>query len=56
MQCGAKCFFVTIDVAGVEETKTVFARTPITARKTIRKTYGEAAVIKSVQKNNFRSG
>src|SRR5699024_1459900 len=49
MQCGAKCFYVTINVAGVEKTKTVFARTPITARKTIRKTYGETAVIKSVQ-------
>lgn len=49
MQCGAKCFYVTISVAGVEKTKTVFARTPITARKTIRKTYGETAVIKSVQ-------
>ena len=50
MQCGAKCFYVTINMAGVEEIKTVFARTPITARKTIRNTYGDAAVIKSVQK------
>src|SRR5699024_8364855 len=49
MQCDAKCFYVKINLAGIEKTKTVFVRTPITAIKTIRKTYGETAVIKSVQ-------
>lgn len=52
MQCGAKCFYVEIDQDGVKETKKVFSRTPITARKTIRKTYGEAVEIISVRKNN----
>lgn len=50
MQCGAKCFLVEVDVAGDVITETVYARTPITARKTIRKEYGSVAEIISVAK------
>lgn len=50
MQCGAKCFYVEINKDGVNDIKKVISRTPVTARKTIRKKYGEAVDIISVQK------
>jgi len=50
MQCGAKCFLVEVEVQGEKKTKTVFARSPIYARKIIRKKYGTTADVLSVTK------
>lgn len=48
MRCGSKCFIVEIEVAGEKQTKSVKARTPIEARKTIRGSYGTKSHILSV--------
>ncbi|MDT3762617.1 hypothetical protein [Priestia filamentosa] len=48
MRCGSKCFIVEIEVEGEKQTKSVTARTPIEARKTIRGAYGTEAHILSV--------
>jgi len=50
MQCGAKCFYVELEVEGKLKTETVVARTPINARKTIRHTYGKEPRILKVTK------
>lgn len=51
MQCGAKCFLVTMTIDGKEKSEYVTARTPISARKTIRRVYGnQAHVLKVVKK------
>ncbi len=49
MRCGAKCFLVEIEVDGKETIKSVNARTPAEARKTIRSAYGVDMRIKSVK-------
>ncbi|WP_197028382.1 hypothetical protein [Bacillus sp. EB01] len=45
MRCGTKCFKVELEVQGEILTKTIAARTPIDARKTIRMEYGADAKI-----------
>lgn len=53
MQCGAKCFLVELELDGKIKTESVIARTPISARKTIRSTYGkEAEILTVVQKKD----
>lgn len=54
MMCGSKCYIVKIEVDGLKKTKRVNARTPVNARKFIRKQYGQAATIHSAvaEKNN----
>ena len=52
MQCGAKCFLVEVEIAGDVKTESVIARSPITARKTIRNEYGKSAKVISVMKKN----
>lgn len=55
MRCGAKCFLVEMEVNGRVEVKTVNARSPMEARKTIRLEYGEETKVLSVtseKKNN----
>lgn len=49
MRCGAKCFLVTIEVEEEISIKSVNARTPAGARKTIRSAYGSDIEIKSVK-------
>lgn len=48
MQCGAKCFLVEVELANVKKRITVLARSPITARKKLRKQYGTSLDIISV--------
>ncbi|MCP8967116.1 hypothetical protein [Ectobacillus ponti] len=48
MRCGEKCFIVHIEIAGNKQVKSVHARTPVDARKAVRKEYGAAAQILSV--------
>lgn len=48
MRCRSKCFIVEIEVGGQKQMKSVTARTPIEARKTIRGAYGTEAPILSV--------
>lgn len=52
MQCGAKCFLVEIEIGGEKLVKSVTTRTPISARKVIRKKYGGEAQILSVKRGN----
>ncbi|MDQ0226266.1 hypothetical protein [Metabacillus niabensis] len=52
MRCGAKCFLVEIEVKGDKDIKSVNARTPVEARKTIRNDYGREAEIISVTEAN----
>lgn len=40
MKCGAKCFLVEIEKDGVTKQIPVHARTPVAARKVIRKELG----------------
>ncbi|WP_332632647.1 hypothetical protein [Halalkalibacter flavus] len=48
MRCGSKSFLVEMEVKGEKQTKSVTARTPVDARKTIREEYGAEAQIISV--------
>lgn len=50
MKCGAKCFIVELVVDGIVKTESVITRTPISARKTIRRAYGKDANILTVRK------
>jgi len=50
MICGSKCFLVEMEWKGEKQIKPVTARTPIDARKTIRKEYGKETPIFSVIK------
>lgn len=52
LRCGAKCFLVEIEVKGDKEIKSVNARTPVEARKTIRNEYGRDVEIISVIEAN----
>lgn len=52
MRCGEKCFLVEIETDGELLTKTVNARTPAEARKTIRKEHGVRTPVLSVRKGN----
>ncbi|EDL62866.1 hypothetical protein [Bacillus sp. SG-1] len=49
MRCGSKCFLVEVELKEGAQTKSVTARTPIEARKTIRKEYGAEVEILSVR-------
>jgi hypothetical protein len=50
LRCGAKCFHVETEVHGEKLIKSVRARTPAEARKTIRGKYGEETPILSARK------
>lgn len=45
MQCGSKCFIVTMEINGETIEKTIRARTPVAARKTVRQQYGDEVKI-----------
>lgn len=47
MMCGSKCYVVEIEVNGLKKTKRVNARSPVNARKFIRKKYGKETTIHS---------
>ncbi|WP_169891107.1 hypothetical protein [Litchfieldia alkalitelluris] len=49
MRCGSKCFLVEMEVNGEKKLKSVTARTPVDARKTIRLEYGAKAQILTVK-------
>ncbi|GAB3796138.1 hypothetical protein [Virgibacillus kimchii] len=49
MRCGAKCFLVEAEIDGEKRIKSVNARTPAEARKTIRKAYGHRTPVISVR-------
>lgn len=49
MRCGAKRFLAEIKIDGEQFTKSIFARTPSEARKSIRKSYGANTVIISIR-------
>lgn len=50
MRCGTMQFIAELIINGKQTTKTIIARTPAEARKSIRKTYGKDTVILSVRK------
>ncbi|WP_339229742.1 hypothetical protein NSQ77_06560 [Oceanobacillus sp. FSL K6-2867] len=50
MRCGEKCFHVKIEQDGKQLIKSINARTPAEARKTIRQEYGLSASVISVRK------
>lgn len=45
MKCGSKCFLVEIELNGEKKTKRINERTPVGARKAIRRQYGADAII-----------
>lgn len=47
MMCGSRCYLVEVEVDGFKKRKRVNARTPVNARKFIRKRYGKDAIIHS---------
>ncbi|MEH7383587.1 hypothetical protein V7138_24220 [Bacillus sp. JJ1533] len=49
MRCGAKCFQVEIETDGKTHCKSVTARTPAEARKSIRKKFGAETRILAVK-------
>ncbi|HZH59816.1 MAG TPA: hypothetical protein VEY70_09610 [Metabacillus sp.] len=49
MRCGSKCFIVDVEIKGETVRKSVTARTPVDARKTIRINSGSEAHILSVR-------
>lgn len=55
MKCGAKCFIVALEIDGKIKKESVFSRTPVSARKTIRRAYGEHANILTVRKKSSDS-
>ncbi|MEC2078343.1 hypothetical protein [Metabacillus fastidiosus] len=55
MRCGAKCFLVEMEIKGEKQIKSVTARTPVGARKTIRGEYGTEAHILSVTEEKKKS-
>lgn len=50
MRSGTTLFTAELIINGEKTTKTIIARTPAEARKSIRKTYGKDTVILSVRK------
>lgn len=56
MRCGAKRFLAEIELDGENKMKSVIARTPAEARKTIRSTYGVETNIISVREERRISG
>jgi RNA polymerase-interacting CarD/CdnL/TRCF family regulator len=48
MRCGEKCFYVTMEKDNVTVELPVNARTPVDARKTVRREYGREIEILSV--------
>ncbi|MFE8700013.1 hypothetical protein ACFYKX_05170 [Cytobacillus sp. FJAT-54145] len=56
MRCGSKCFLVEMEVNGERQTKSVTARTPVDARKTIRLEYGgEGKIISVIEAKKVQS-
>lgn len=58
MLCGSKCFFVEMEGNGKKDTKSIIARTPAEARKTVRKKFGKKIEIISVRegkRNTYES-
>ncbi|PYF08318.1 hypothetical protein [Ureibacillus chungkukjangi] len=51
MRCGSKCFLVEYEVNGEKQTKSIIARSPVEARKTIRYKYGSEPQILSVRED-----
>lgn len=45
MKCGSKCFLIEMELDGETIIKRINERTPVSARKVIRKQYGADAVI-----------
>ncbi|MBU9723854.1 MULTISPECIES: hypothetical protein [Bacillaceae] len=56
MRCGSKCFIVELEIEGEKQRKSVTARTPVDARKTIRNEYGKGIEIISVLEEKKRGG
>lgn len=50
MKCGAKCFLVEVEENGDTKQISVNARTPVAARKVIRKQYGSNIEIVRVKR------
>lgn len=54
MRCGAKRYLVEFELGGVEQSKTVIARTPAEARKRIRTKCGEQTHVISVRRRKSK--
>ncbi|HZW67014.1 MAG TPA: hypothetical protein VFF20_00160 [Pseudogracilibacillus sp.] len=48
MRCGTKRYLASIELDGKKQSKTIIARTPAEARKSVRKTYGKNTHIYAV--------
>lgn len=51
MRCGEKCFLVTFEVYGEQKIVPISARTPVEARKKLRKVVGAEAQILFVKRD-----
>lgn len=51
MRCGEKCFLVTLEVHDEQKVAPITARTPVEARKKLRRIFGAKAKIISVKRD-----
>ncbi|MBM7602975.1 hypothetical protein JOC75_000945 [Metabacillus crassostreae] len=56
MRCGSKCFYVELELNEEKMIKSITARTPAEARKTIRLEYGAEATILFIQEERKDKG
>ncbi|MNJ41339.1 hypothetical protein D3C77_362590 [compost metagenome] len=54
MRCGEKCFLVTYEIDGEQQVASVTARTPVEARKKLRRTHGDKANILTVRRGDAK--
>ncbi|MFD2114953.1 hypothetical protein ACFSTH_15085 [Paenibacillus yanchengensis] len=54
MRCGERCFLVTVQIDGEQQTDKITARTSVDARKKVRRMYGVKANVISVVRDNTR--
>ncbi|GIP60834.1 hypothetical protein MKX50_01150 [Paenibacillus sp. FSL W8-0186] len=52
MRCGEKCFLVTYEIGGEQRVAPVTARTPVEARKKLRRTIGAEPSIIAVRRDS----
>lgn len=54
MRCGEKCFLVTYEIDGEQQIASITARTPVEARKKLRRTHGDKPNILTVRRDEVK--
>ncbi|GAA0135216.1 hypothetical protein YSY43_20560 [Paenibacillus sp. YSY-4.3] len=54
MRCGEKCFLVTYEIDGEQKVAPITARTPVEARKKLRRTIGAEPSIIAVRRESTK--